>query len=43
MDMNANDGIAANREYKDRLFTFIFGKEENRPVPQQRLERHQLY
>ena len=31
MDMNANDGIAANREYKDRLFTFIFGKEENRP------------
>lgn len=27
MDMNANDGIAANREYKDRLFTFIFGKE----------------
>lgn len=28
MDMNANDGIAANREYKDRLFTFIFGKEE---------------
>ena len=25
-----NDNHVVNREYKDRLFTFIFGKEQNK-------------
>lgn len=28
--MNANDGISVNSKYKDRLFRFIFGAEENK-------------
>lgn len=28
--MNANDGVSVNTKYKDRLFRFILGAEENK-------------